>query len=174
MIYIITGIMASGKSTIAQMLAESFDNSVHLRGDIFRKMIVNGRIEMSENAGEEAFRQLRMRYKLAVNAAIEYHKCGFTVFLQDNYLGRMLNELLLLLENYPTQVIALCPSYEAVQKRETARNKVGYKLNTFAVRNLYDMFMSETPRVGWWIDTTELSVEDTVSDIVKRIQSTLT
>ena len=36
-IYIITGIMASGKTTIAQLLAEQFDKSVHVHGDVFRK-----------------------------------------------------------------------------------------------------------------------------------------
>lgn len=40
---LITGIMASGKSTVAQLLAERLDRSVHLRGDMFRKMIVNDR-----------------------------------------------------------------------------------------------------------------------------------
>lgn len=34
-IYIVTGIMASGKSAIAQLLSEQFDQSVHVRGDLF-------------------------------------------------------------------------------------------------------------------------------------------
>ncbi|HET9730790.1 MAG TPA: phosphotransferase, partial [Acidimicrobiia bacterium] len=34
--------MAVGKSTIAQMLAEQYGTSVHLRGDRFRQMIVRG------------------------------------------------------------------------------------------------------------------------------------
>ncbi len=34
---LITGVMASGKSTVAQLLAERLEKSVHLRGDIFRK-----------------------------------------------------------------------------------------------------------------------------------------
>ena len=39
MIIVITGVMAAGKSTVAQLLAESLDESVHLRGDIFRRLI---------------------------------------------------------------------------------------------------------------------------------------
>ncbi|RCW42175.1 hypothetical protein DFP97_1184 [Paenibacillus prosopidis] len=31
-IILVTGIMASGKSTVAQLLSEKFDKSVHLRG----------------------------------------------------------------------------------------------------------------------------------------------
>lgn len=36
-IYIITGIMASGKTTIAQLLAEQFDKSVHVHGMCFER-----------------------------------------------------------------------------------------------------------------------------------------
>ena len=38
-IILITGIMAAGKSTIAQALAEALPKSVHLRGDVFRRII---------------------------------------------------------------------------------------------------------------------------------------
>ena len=40
-VVLITGVMASGKSTIAQLLAEKLPKAVHLRGDTFRKMIVS-------------------------------------------------------------------------------------------------------------------------------------
>ena len=42
-IYLITGPMASGKSTIAELVASSLPKAVHLRGDIFRRMITSGR-----------------------------------------------------------------------------------------------------------------------------------
>jgi cytidylate kinase len=35
MIMVISGVMAAGKSTVARLPAESLDESVHLRGDIF-------------------------------------------------------------------------------------------------------------------------------------------
>lgn len=57
-IFIITGIMASGKSTVAQLLAERLQKAVHVHGDIYRKMIVAGREEMSPNPSDEALRQL--------------------------------------------------------------------------------------------------------------------
>jgi cytidylate kinase len=72
MIYVITGLMASGKSTVAELLAREFTRSVHLRGDLYRRMIVCGRKEMSEAPGEEALRQLDLRYRLATQAAKEY------------------------------------------------------------------------------------------------------
>ena len=44
-VYLITGMMASGKSTVAQALAERLPRSVHVRGDLFRRMIVSGRVD---------------------------------------------------------------------------------------------------------------------------------
>lgn len=35
-IYVISGLMASGKSTVAELLARRLARSVHLRGDVFR------------------------------------------------------------------------------------------------------------------------------------------
>ncbi|WP_458105709.1 zeta toxin family protein [Bacillus sp. PK3-136] len=45
-VYLITGVMAAGKSTVAQLLSERLDKGVHVRGDVFRKMIVNGEMQM--------------------------------------------------------------------------------------------------------------------------------
>lgn len=47
--YLITGLMASGKSTVSELLAESLEKCVHFRGDVFRKMIVSGREDMSDS-----------------------------------------------------------------------------------------------------------------------------
>ena len=44
-VIVVTGIQAAGKSTIAQALAERLERSVHLRGDVFRRMIVSGRAD---------------------------------------------------------------------------------------------------------------------------------
>jgi hypothetical protein len=42
-VMLITGIQAAGKSTVAQLLAERLPRPVHVRGDAFRRMAVDGR-----------------------------------------------------------------------------------------------------------------------------------
>lgn len=125
-IYIITGIMASGKTTIAQLLAEQFDKSVHVHGDVFRKMIVKGRLEMTPDYSEHALEQLKLRYRLTAQTAEMYYKTGFTVVVQDNYLGDMVHWFLDQFESEPIYYITLNPSVEAVKAREKHRNKKGY------------------------------------------------
>ncbi|MEV7239508.1 AAA family ATPase, partial [Streptomyces sp. NPDC051020] len=53
-VVLITGVMAAGKSTVAQALAERLPRAVHVRGDVFRRMVVSGRAEMVPGAYEEA------------------------------------------------------------------------------------------------------------------------
>ena len=53
MVIVITGIMAAGKSTVAQILAERLPRSVHVRGDVFRRMIISGRAEPTPSGSAE-------------------------------------------------------------------------------------------------------------------------
>lgn len=167
-IYLITGVMAAGKSTVAEILARRLEKGVHLRGDIFRRMIVSGRAEMSAEPSPEAIRQLQLRYLLAANAARTYCEHGFSVVMQDNYYGAELTRMTEWLSDYPLRVVVLCPSVEAVRERERSRGKVGY--TGFAVKTLYESFMAETPRIGFWLDTSGLSPEQSADAILARFE----
>ena len=88
-IYLITGPMAAGKSTVARLLASRFERGgVHLEGDVFRRSIVSGRAEMTPDPSPEALDQLRLRYRLAAAAADTFFEAGFTVALEDVVRGR--------------------------------------------------------------------------------------
>ena len=50
----ITGISASGKSTVADLLARRFQRGVHVKGDVFRRMVVSGRAEMTVSPARAA------------------------------------------------------------------------------------------------------------------------
>lgn len=89
-IIVVTGGMAAGKSTVAQALAEHLPRSVHLHGDIFRKMVVSGREEMSPDASPEALRQLELRYDLACHVAAEYAAAGFHVVIRTSFWANIL------------------------------------------------------------------------------------
>jgi chloramphenicol 3-O-phosphotransferase len=166
-IILITGIMAAGKSTVAQALAERLPRSVHLRGDVFRRMIVNGRAEVSPGAEDEAMEQLRLRYRLAAAAADLYCAAGFTVVYQDVILGPMLGEVARLLDAWPLRVVVLSPSPHVVAEREAARAKRGY--GDWAVADLDRVLRLETPWLGLWLDTSALTPAKTVDTILARL-----
>lgn len=164
----ITGIMAAGKSTVAQHLAERLPKSVHLRGDVFRRMIVNGQASMEPPLSAEAETQLRLRYQLAATCAGQYRAAGFQVVYQDIILGPILADVVdLLRAEGPTALVVLCPSPAAVAEREAGRNKTGYV--GWTPEDLDVGLRANTPRLGLWLDTTRLSVAETVDTLLARL-----
>lgn len=168
-IILITGIMASGKSTVAQILAEHLENSVHLRGDIFRKMIVNNRREVSPDTEEVELEQLKLRYRLAAQSAGLYFEAGFSVIVQDVVIGPMLEDFISYVHNRPLYVVVLCPSTDTVTLREAIRSKKGY--GVWTVEALNSVLLNETPRVGMWIDSSNMTPEETVFEILARLDN---
>ncbi len=166
--YLITGVMAAGKSTLAERLAAGMERAVHLRGDVFRRMIVSGRAEMSDDPSQEAIDQLHLRYRLAADAAKTYFDAGFSVVLQDNCYGRDLPWMMNGLAGYPVRLVVLCPNGEAVARRERSRAKRGYV--GFDVEALHRRFLEETPRLGFWLDTSEQTPEQSVDAILRHFE----
>jgi predicted kinase len=167
-IILITGIMASGKSTVAQLLAERFEKSVHLRGDTFRRMIVNNRKEVHPDAGSDELDQLRLRYRLAAQSADTYFQAGFTVVVQDVVVGPMMHDFISYIQSRPLYVVVLCPTPSVVAQRESDRNKKGY--GVWTVEGLDRLLREETPRIGMWLDSSRLTPEETVNEILSRLQ----
>lgn len=165
---LITGIMASGKSTVAQHLAEALPKSVHLRGDVFRRMIVNGQAQIEPPISDEAMAQLRLRYQLAADATDRYCQTGFTVVYQDVILGDVLNEVVVMHTNHPLYVVVLCPQPDVVWDRDTRRHKQTYQ--SWTPDMLDQSLRTETPQIGLWVDSTHLTISETVAFILNNIQ----
>jgi len=165
-LFLITGVMASGKSTVAQHLAERLRDSVHLRGDVFRRMIVNGRVEMTRTPSPTAEKQLRLRYRLAASTVRQAMEAGFNVVYQDVILGPWLTEVAGLYTSLPLHVIVLSPSPAIVAAREAGRVKQGYR--DFTPQEMDEVFRRTTPRIGLWLDNSAWSVTETVDQILAR------
>lgn len=167
-IILITGNMAAGKSSVAQALTERLTRSVHLRGDLFRRMIVHGQADMSFDLPEEAQQQLDLRYRIAAAVAPLYLQAGFTVVYQDIIVGPALAEVISYYAAHPLSVFVLCPRPEAIAAREAARNKTGYT-NHAEILEFDRVLRQETPRLGCWLDTSALSVAETVDLLLQHL-----
>jgi hypothetical protein len=139
---------------------------VHLRGDLFRRMVVNGRADMTPGPAEDAVRQLRLRHRLTAVVADEYFREGFSVVAQDVVLGEHLAEMVQLIRQRPLLVVVLAPQAEAVAAREAGRAKNAYR--EWAVRLLDRGLRNDTPRIGLWLDTSHQTAAETVDEIVNR------
>jgi chloramphenicol 3-O-phosphotransferase len=166
-VIVVTGVMAAGKSTVAQGLAEVLPRSAHVRGDVFRRMVVSGRAEMTPGGTTEAEDQLWLRYRLSAATADAYAQSGFTTVVQDVILGADVPRYLDLLRTRPRHLVVLAPRPEAVAAREAQRGKTGY--GGWTVEALDRVFREETPRIGLWLDTSDESAAETVERILARL-----
>jgi adenylylsulfate kinase-like enzyme len=165
-VVLITGVSASGKSTVAKALAERLPRSVHVPGDSFRRMIVNGRTDMTPKPDHEAIEQLHLRYRLAATVADAYFEAGFTVVVQDVVLGAELGRLAATIRSRPLLVVVLAPRAEVVAARDRSRAKSGY--HRWTVDELDAGLRRQTPRVGLWLDSSEQTPSQTVEEILER------
>jgi chloramphenicol 3-O-phosphotransferase len=164
-VVLVTGVMAAGKSTVAQALAERLPRAAHVRGDVFRRMIVSGRQEYVPGGGDAAEAQLRLRHRLSAATADAYAEAGFTAVVQDVVLGEDLTAYVRLVRTRPLHVVVLAPSPEVVAAREAQRAKSGYG-GAWTVGSLDRALWVGTPRIGLWLDTSELTVGETVEEIL--------
>ena len=169
-VLVITGIMAAGKSTVAEALALRFARGVHPRGDVFRRAVVSGRAEMTPEPSQEALTQLALRHELACAVARRYAEAGFFVVYQDVILGRYLSDVVALLGDNLRGVVVLCPNPDVVAERENRRSKTGYI--GFTPSDLDRTLRDETPDIGLWRDNSALSVDETVDAILARLDET--
>lgn len=72
------------------------------------------------------------------------------------------------MESRPVYLITLNPSVVAVKEREKNRQKTGY--GVWTIESLYNILTNENPRIGLWIDSSNMTPEETVLEIVKRAE----
>ncbi|GER91221.1 hypothetical protein KDW_53830 [Dictyobacter vulcani] len=173
-IIVVTGIMAAGKSTIAHLLAQRFQRGVHIEADMLQRMIVAGGKWVSQrDPGEphgEAAQQLRLRLKNMCLLGKSFFEAGFIVVLDDIILGDRWQHLQEELNGVPFSLVVLAPHVDIVtQQRDRQRSKParGSAWATYLDREL----RTSMAGIGLWIDNTEQTPEETVTEILQSLQA---
>src|SRR5579863_4489493 len=122
-IWLVTGVQAAGKSTVADLLAAQFERGVHIRGGQFYRWVVSGWVHVDGEPASEARRLLDLRYRLSARVADEYSAEGFAVVVQDNIFGADVVRWLSSIAARPRHLVVLRPSAAAVAAREEARRR---------------------------------------------------
>lgn len=164
----ITGVMAAGKSTVAELLAHHLPRSVHIRGDAFRRMIVNGRAEMTLDPTPEAHQQRELRYDLAAHTAATWATNGFDAIVQDVIIGSDLPSFIERIQVPDRFLVVLSPSVTALEWREQQRAKSGQMY--MSVGAMDNALRHETTRIGYWLDSSAQTPDETVADILANLE----
>ena len=171
-IWLVVGVQAAGKSTVAELLAQTFDRGVHVRGGQFYRWATHGWVHVGTAGREQEAREhLDLRYRLSSLVADEYCAAGFTTVVQDNIFGDDVVAWLRGVHARPRRLVVLRPWREVVAAREAGRRgatgKVAYRDDGVTIDEL-DRALGETPRIGLWLDTSTQTAAETVEDIVAR------
>jgi predicted kinase len=165
-LFVISGVSAAGKSTVARLLAGRFERGVCVSGDAIHAMVLSGRRDMRPGAGEEELRQLMLRYAGALAVAAVYLKDGFDVVVEDVIIGPVLRDFLDLVPVPEVHLVFLDPDAAAVGRRERDRDGAAYRPDKWSVGGLQSLMREETERIGLWLDSTGLGADQTVEAIL--------
>lgn len=132
-------------------------------------MIVSGREDFIPGASAQATAQLRLRYRLSAATADAYAEAGFTAVVQDVLLGPELRRYADLVRTRPLHVVVLAPSPETVAQWEAGRPKTGYG-PAWTIADLDRELRQRTEPLGLWLDTSGLTVDQTVEAILAHAE----
>ncbi|MDN5893776.1 MAG: AAA family ATPase [Nocardioides sp.] len=176
-VWLVTGAQASGKSTVADLLARQFERGVHVRGGQFYLWVVKGWVAFdNRQQPHEARRLLELRYRLSALTAVEYASAGFTCVVQDNIYGDDIVRWVEAVRPLPTHLVVLRPRVAVVAARDEARRlgtgKVAYR-DGFTPE-LNDAQVATTPgHLGLWLDNSDQEPDETTAEILARSTESL-
>jgi cytidylate kinase len=167
-VYIVSGIPGAGKTTVSRLLASRLARGVHLEADRLPEWIVSGGVWPNQEPQAEADRQLRLRARNVCLLADSYFDAGFTPVIDDVVIGSRLAEFQRTLRSRPLLLVLLTPRLEVVEHRDANRTEK----HVFDIwSHLNEVMHRETPRVRLWLDSSDITAEQTVSAILQQGQA---
>lgn len=168
-VYVLTGQLAAGKSTVARALLRTYPFGCLVDVDAVREMVVSGLASPVEWT-EETTRQFALAVRAGAAMAAVYHRAGFAVVVEGavdpQEVGTALEA-----EGLGAAVVGvvLHPPLDVALARNATRTHKGFDTAPLAavIRRLDEDLRTAPPPTGWHVvDNDGESVEETVRRVL--------
>ncbi|MBI2011387.1 AAA family ATPase [Candidatus Daviesbacteria bacterium] len=172
-ILLITGPAGAGKSSVADSWAKKQKiPTIHLSLDQFRYFVKSGLVDPQEGWSEETKRQLSLAQKSCAEVVKIYLAEGYNCVIDDAVFPEWeeagLDNWKQVLGPVAMKVVVLMPSFDALIRRNFLREGEE-KLSDEMVKTIYEMMESWKDKEEVVIDNSNLTVEQTVEELEKRL-----
>lgn len=166
-VVLIVGIPGAGKTTVAQRLARRFERSACIEGDLVQHTFtVAGVVGPGEQPADESDRQLRLRWTNCACLATNFWRAGFTAVVEHAASRRSwIDTFLAETAPAPLSLIVLAPDLATALQRDRDRPT---KQVADRFTHMDAELRAEVGGLGWWLDTSSLSVAATVDAVLSE------
>lgn len=160
-LYIITGPAGVGKSTVSKKIAEQLDKSVLIEGDDIYNQFVGGRIApYKDNAPLDLF------WDNSLMLIENYLKNGYDVVFNYIIMKDRFTKLKEKFKQYQVKFVVLLTNEETIVKRDLER-PIDCRMGERSII-LLNAFKNEKYNKNYLLDTTYISIDNSVMDIIKN------
>jgi len=178
-IFLVLGAPAVGKSSTSRGLAAHFPKSIHIPVDSIRDMVISGLALPGTEKNDALVEQVALARKSVCQMAFNYHEADFVVVIYDFFHADHLVYYIPLIKLPSTNKILLYPDQKIAHERNFVRSGISPSRDYIdeGIRIIYDQLQQEVPKLaenGWVIvDTTSMSLEESVSVIIRKTMTEL-
>jgi predicted kinase len=171
---IVTGMPGAGKTTVTSLAARLMPRGAQVGGDAVNAMICSGFVWFMGQPTEEALRQDELCNRNMCSLANNFIDFGFTVLMDTVLVDRSeLDFFIALMSPRPVRLVVLDPGIDVCKSRNAGRDPEA-QFDFDGYERLDADMKREFGDVGWWVDTSDITVDQTVEKLVAEVESRTT
>jgi predicted kinase len=171
---IVTGMPGAGKTTITSLAARLMPRAAQVGGDDVNVMIRSGFVWFMGKPTEEALRQDELCNRNMCSLANNFIDFGFTVLMDTVLADRSeLDFFIALMSPRPVRLVVLAPGIEVCKHRNAGREPEA-QFDFDGYERLEADMQREFGNIGWWLDTSAITADQTAEKLVSELESRTT